>query len=416
MASTTTYDPTTLAFLADQAQGAPGKKHYNPVPRSRIPSTPRAFSRAMRARTSPPNTALTSPSLPPDPLYLLGVPQGQEFVIAQKLRTFSAASLVMVPMNAAHEPLMPGSIFVAIPDAAYYDTVTRIQREHWGWLSQTPIDPNTLRPFLPYADQIHQPYASLSGADSWGPDHPLRAVLQAFWHAHGWHGTLADADHWALHDAQGQPIVSDLADTFWRDVLADWHAQRSVSQILQRHRAQLQGGTYALTLDTPRASRQDWLGSWCGMPAVVPATAHRDIKPRQSTVWGTLVAVDGPRWVFDLRHPDLLTHRVRYRVPFQDAVRLPGRWAAILVPDAAESDPERVQRHIRRASQSLGWPEPWLPVRAEDPGTLLRTLLTPTAIRFDKAQQIVYCTVPADRKVWVPTVQRWLPDWVIVES
>ncbi|MHB1956589.1 MAG: hypothetical protein ACYCOU_22900, partial [Sulfobacillus sp.] len=174
--------------------------------------------------------------------------------------------------------------------------------------------------------------------------------------------------------------------------------------------------SYALTVDTPCPSRQDWTGTWYGVPVVIPAAAHRDIKPRQSTVWGTLVAVDGARWVFDLRHPDLLTHRLRYRVPFQDAVRLPGRWAAILVPNAAESDPERVQQHIRRASQSLGWAERWVPVRADDPGTLVRTLLSPTTIRFDHTHRVVYCTVPAERQTWVPVAQRWLPDWAIMES
>lgn len=399
MPATTVYDPDTLAFLADQAAYGPtGKKHYNPVPHSRIPSTPRPKAASSAARPAPPPH--TAP-LPTDPVYLLSVPPGHERAIAARLAQFSAASGVWEPVTASGEPMLPGSLFVAIPDAVKHEVLEQIRERQWGWVSKTQADADLVRAFLPYA-------ASLAAVpDPWGPHHPIRVIAEAVLHRRGWHGTLREKG-WALKTVHGAPIVDADFQNFWQALVAEWTAHRSVSALAIRHRADLVGAAYPVTLDGT-LGRHDWPCRWLGVPARIPAAAHRHIRPRARTVWAVLTQAEP--LTFSLTHPDLLRHRLRYRLPYLDAVREPGRWAAILVPRMTDV----VARQVRSTARSLGWAESWRAVCRDDPAGVLRVLLNPQDAIFDRTTgQARIRGVPADREPWLDTARAWLPQWTLV--
>ena len=402
----TSYDPETLAFLADQSQCATGKKHYNPMFRSRIPST-----RPLPRRTpSTPATPHSAPAaLPTDPIYLLSVLGGQELATADALTRWSQlthtgpALQTIVPTNFHNEPMLPGSIFVAIPDTLHYLVRQQIRTMHWGFLSADPVDPETVKPFLPYQQDANAEHGA-----AFPPSHPVRVIADAIAFSRGWHGSLQGSG-WALHDAHGQPIVSPQFTAFWDDLVAAWSRRDALETIITRHRPMMEHVAYPLTLtDTSRA---DWQAQWLERPAVIPAAEHRQIRLKRpkAEVWGVLT--DTHPLTFSLCHPTLAAHRLRYRVAYQDLVRVPGNWAVILVPQATAT----VRMHVRQTAQSLGWTESWLAVDAVDPAGIIAGLLKPQAVQYDRtAHRIRLQGIPSERLPWLAKAAEWLPDWMLV--
>lgn len=404
MPATTPYDPATLAFVIDQAHyGSDGKKHYNPVPRLRVPSSPRP--RAKAARTAPASraSAAKQTTVLTDPVYLLSVPAGQEVTIAAQLSHYSTASTVLVPRNRDNEPLMPGYVLVSIaPDQ--YSTVARLIREqYWGWLSRDPMEPDMIQPFLPYAGDV----LTDTGL-TWGRKHPVRQLAEAVLQSRGVRGTLA-GEGWALTDRTGAPIVQPEFEDWWTGLVADWREHRPLSDILDRHHRELT--SIAFPLQVTGHDGADLVCEWFGQPARVPSKARHGIRlGRQGTIWGVLTGRAGSVALFSLTHPNLVEQRLGFRVGYEHVTRDPGRWAAVLVPRVTPT----VSEHVHLAAQSLGWPETWRVVDRSDPVTVVRTLLKPAKIRFDRAAHVIHVDgIDPRRTAWRATAQAWLSDWVI---
>jgi len=406
MALVTSYDHDTLDFVTNPSTG---KKQYNPIPQSRIPSSPHraknSQSRPLRAASSH-----STFSLPTDPLYILGVPTGQELTIAAKLRAFSAVSAALVPTNRDNLPMTPGTIYIAIPPKALYEVKQQIQTYRWGWLIEESVDAESVRPLLGHAASSE----ASSAVTEWPENHPIRQLVRALWQSWGWHGSLqldGDTPRWVLTQVDGTPVNTDAAETLWQTLQQAWITGQSLTAIL-RHKAQeFVGASYPITLDhTP--GNDDWTGQWFGQSITIPRAMHANIRLKNSgsaVVWGTLLQTD-PTWVFSLTSPELLDHRLRYCVPYGDSIRVPGQWSVIVVPQITET----TRIHVRQAARSLGWVERWEAVSSEDPARMLTLVLKPGTMRFDQrhGHQIVHLSgIPNDRQRWIAQAARWLPDW-----
>lgn len=405
MPATTPYDPATLAFVIDQAHyGSGGKKHYNPVPRLRTRSSPRPRIKATQsAPASPKPSAVPKAAVLTDPVYLLSVPAGQEVTIATQLSRYSTASTVLVPRNHNNEPLMPGYVLVSVAPDQYHAVVRLIQKQYWGWLSQDPMAPDMVEPFLPYAGDVLSDIGL-----TWGREHPVRQIAEAVLQSRGIRGTLV-GDGWALTDRTGAPIVRPDFDDWWSSLVADWRDHRPLGEILDRHHCELAGMTFPLSVTGHDGS--DLLGEWFGQPARVPSQARQGIRlGRRGKIWGVLTGRAEDEAQFSLTHPHLVEQRLGFRIGYERAVRDPGRWAAILVPRVTPT----VSEHVRLAAQSLGWSETWRVVDRSDPVTVVRTLLKPTQVQVDRAARAIHLSgIDSGRMAWWATAQEWLSDWVI---
>jgi len=406
MAIVTSYDHDTLDFVTNPSTG---KKQYNPIPQSRIPSSPHRArnprSRMLRAVPSHP-----TPSLPTDPLYILGVPTGQELTIAAKLRAFSAVSAALVPTNRDNLPMTPGTIYIAIPPKALYEIKRQIQTYRWGWLIETPVEPSSVQSLL----GAMAPQEMNLSTPAWPVNHPICQLARALWQSRGWHGSLQQegaVTRWHLQQTDGTSVESPDIEALWRTLEQGWLSGQPMDEILQDYAPSLVGASYPLILEhTPHCGV--WTGQWFGQPITIPRAMHANIHLKSSgsaVVWGTLLQTD-PTWVFSLVSPDLVTHRLRYRVPYDDSIRVPGQWSVIVVPQVTET----TRMHVRQAVRSLGWAERWEAVSSEDPARLVTLVLKPGTMRFDQrhGQQIVHLSrIPNDRKRWIIQTARWLPDW-----
>lgn len=403
MATTKSYAPDTMNFLIDQAAyGSNGKKQHNPTPRLRIPSQTRARSAKRRLDliplTAPPRVWQT------DPVYLLSVPKGQEQEVAAKVSHYTQASGVLIPESRDGLPFMPGSLFVAIPDPVHYVVRERIRVQQWGWLSSNPLDRDTVDPFIPFAS-ISSP--TPVAVNAWGVNHPLRQLGEALLHSRGWHGTL-QGDVWDLYNAHGSSVPSDEFSALWQALCASWEVHHSIGPVFAAHSDLLEGVAYPIRLTNTPAGR-DWECELFGQSGHIPLSEHMFIRPRSANVWGVLTHAG--MMTFSLTHPDLLAHRLRYRVPYRGVARVPGQWAAILVPQITDT----VTMHVRQTAQSLGWTEPWRAVTTHDPAGLLGQVLKTRRVTFDRhAKQVLVEGIPLDRTAWIPTAQAWLPKWTIV--
>lgn len=390
------HDPATLDYC-----GSGGKKHYNPYPRSRIPSTRRATpkqSPVVRRTSSASRTTFTS-----NPVYLLSVPSGQELAVAAQLTRYSTASGVLVPRNHNNEPLLSGYILLAIPTAEYHTVTHLLQTQYWGWLSRDPLDADVVQSFLPY---MGDPLGDASLA--WGSEHPVRQIAEAVLQSQGLHGVL-ESNGWALQDKGGVPIVQDRFADWWTALIDDWESHRPLREILERHHAYLLGHAFPLVMTG--YDDEDLVGHWFGQPARIAAKDRQGIRVTSSRpIWGVLTGRTESGATFSLTHPDLLHQRLAYRIVYDAAVRDPGRWAAILVP---RTNP-MLDEHVRLAARSLGWSEAWRIVHRDDPAGVVRTLLKPRTVRFDRRARVIHVEgIDVRRRVWLATAQEWLPDWVI---
>ena len=402
MAFSRAYDPDTLAFLADQAAHATGKKHYNPVPRSRIPSSPRHGGprRQPAASPAPPHPSLFSQL----PVYFVSVFTGQEALVVGHLNQ-SPGVHAFTPRDAQGRAMLPGTVFVAVSADDLPAVRERLRHNHWGrLLSGAPADPDLVRPFLPYADAN-----ALADADSAvgpGPSHPLRQLAEALLQSRGWHGRL-EAKGWALRDRHGNPATDTAFDTLWQALVADWNAGRPFAEMLARHGQHWIGTAFAI--EVTHDHQPKWIGRWLEQTVIIPPSHHANIHLTSTTAWGVLTSTTP--LTFSLCHPDLARQRLHYRLPYDALARVPGKWAAILVPRVNSV----VQGHVRQTAQSLGWVEHWRAVTPHDPAALLTTVLRPRRLRFDQAPRKVAHVqgIPADRIVWADEVQRWLPEWCL---
>ena len=405
MSLTTSYDPDTLALMADHATYGTGKKHYNPVPQSRIPRTKtlqsRSTGRLPRISPTPPDSRVWTQK----PVYLLSVQTGQEFLIAHHIQQYTSAAGAMVPRNPDNEPFMPGFVLVAIPDPEFHAVTQCIRDRHWGFLTADSVDPELVRTFLPYADTITDTPIS-----PWGPDHPLRQLGEAVLHREGWHGTI-DADGWALADAHGRPITHGGFAAWWATLCRDWTDQQlPLGDIVIRHQDALIGSVVPVAIDRA-IPPGDWLGTWMRQPVRVPAAAHQGIRQRPAKTIGVITGFRDGETQVSVTHPDLITRLLGYRMPIDASVRVPGRWAVIRVPQVTPTSLE----HVRLVRRDLGWPEQWRVVDTDNPRLVVSALLKPRDIHVNPTtRQIVVQDIPGPRQDWVQTAREWLPEWTIV--
>lgn len=394
------YDHETLAFMADQQAYQTGKKQYNPIPHSRIPSTSRrAAKRLVQPTIAQPRSARLT-----DPVYLLSVMAGQDDVVASNLLRFSEATNVVVPRKPNGDLVMPGFVYVAISDAAYHRVAEQIRDKRWGWLNRDPLDRATVQSLAAYAADAHDGPGAL-----WGATHPVRIIAESVLQSRGWHGRLQEND-WTLTDATGHAAVDAAFQDLWMKLVEDWNERRPIAEILGNHRELLEGVAYPVALTETRRGR-DWQCTWLDQTGRIPDSAHAAIRPRATRVWAVMVQAEP--LTFAMTHPDLLRQRLRYRVPYQDAARVPGRWAAILVPQVTDT----VRMHVRQAAHALGWSEHWQAVASNDPAGIVRTLLKPRSVAFDRAnRRILLDGIASERMGWLDRAGDWLPEWTLVLS
>lgn len=387
------HDPAIIDFLHSQNAWPTGHKRYSPVPRSRIPATPRTARSGLRARSVP---VVTSPLR--HPLYTLFVRPGQEIDTAQRIRHAQPHLTAFVPVTPDNRPQYPGWVFVAIPDTAYGTIRTLAQDFRWGVLGREPVEPDL-------ADRIRCYAAALPDDPDLVPDaeHPLWRVGEALAHSEGLHGPWR-AHGWDLVDVTGRPAESVAFTRIWDALRAAWRERPVLEDVLASHADQLIGRTFPVAIQSRGPG--PWDGVWFGQPVRIPGSDHAGIQlkaPRVSA-WGVLTGGPGP-WTMSLTHPRLTAGRLAYRVPVLDTIRVPGRWAVVQVPQVTET----VRMHVRHTAQQLGWRETWSAVSADDPAGLVRQVLTPHVARFDPDHPIVRLVgVPKDRQRWIPRVERWI--------
>lgn len=408
MAITTSYDPDTLAFMADQSTYSNGKKHYNPTPHLRIPrgstTAPRSASGRGRRQPIPLGTKPDPAVWSHTPVYLLSVHSGQEFTRAQSVQAHTRAAGAIVPRNADNEPLMPGFVLVAIADTDFFSVKSMLRELRWGILSEDTVDPNFLSTFLPYAETLQAP------AQAFEPDHPLCQLAEAVFHREGWHGRL-DKDTWSLFDNAGRPVTHGGFAAWWATLCRDWNEQQlPLTDIVRRHQDALAGAVVPVTLKDS-SPHGDWMGTWARQTVRVRSARHLGIRPRLNHVFGLITGVREQELQLSVTHPDWLTHLLRYRLPLQATVRVPGRWAVIRVPEVTPT----IMEHVRLVHRELGWTEQWKVVDTHNPRFVVSALLKPRDVRVDATtRQITVREIPGTRRDWMATAQQWLPDWTIV--
>lgn len=397
----TPHDHTTLAFLAEEQAAPSGKKHYNPVPKSRIPSLPRAQRRAIaqvKHKPSRSDHALWFKH----PVYAIRVLAGQEHHVARALLQLSRVADVMLPQTPSGQAMFPGEVFAAIPDAVILEIKRLLYDYQWGSIQKGTVDAETLESLLPYAGPI------LGDATPWLRHHPIRVMAEWWLHSRGLHGHLGPTG-WTLKNAQHHPVIDPDFITWWRGMTKAFARRQPLSAIVQEHADRLLGVTFPITLtDTLNGL---WHGQWMGLDAIIPAECHTKIRLRRDeeerTVYGMLTSLN-PTPTFQLTHPDVVTHQLAYRLPEYTIAREPGEWAVVHVPFASDV----VKEHVRNVNRQLGWIERWDTVEAHDARTIVRKLLQPRDVRFDVAQHRVVLTgVPQARLEWLTTAQEWLPEW-----
>ncbi len=402
MAISTSYDPETLAFLADQAAWASGRKTYSPVPHSRIPSTPRT-----KKATKPPSSL--TPQAVSGSTYLLSVPAGKEYAYYQRLQQHVAHIQVFLPLTPRNEPIYPGWLFITIPDAVYVSVTTLIKDWRWGFLNPDPIDANLLQTVQSHVQDVavtHNPVGPF------GDGHPLWQLAQALIHHYGWHGSWNELDGWQLQTAQGVEIQHAGWDDLWRALYTAWQAGTPIAEIIQSHHDVFAGVAFPITI-RPGTAKEDWACDWLGLSGTIPMAEHQGIRmpARQATEgWGVLLR--GNTLQFSLVHQDLARQLTAYRMPVRDILRVPGERTVLCVTQL--SDVARM--HARQISKSLGWKETWGVVSPNDPLHLVRYALQPQSQRFFREKGLVTVTgISKPRQAWVDRVNQWLaPDWTIV--
>ena len=408
MAITTSYDPETLAFMADQSTYPNGKKHYNPTPNLRIPrgstKAPRSTSGRGYRRPMPLGTQPDPRIWSHTPVYLLSVPPGQEFTRAQRVQSHTPVAGAIVPRNADNEPLMPGFVLVAIADTDFFSVKNMLRELQWGFLSADTVDPDLLSTFLPYAETLQAP------TQAFEPDHPLCQLAEAVFHREGWHGRL-EKDSWTLYDATGRPVQHGGFAAWWATVCRNWNEQQMpLADIVVQHQSAIAGAVVPVALQDTSPDG-DWIGTWLRQTVRVRSARHLGIRPRLNQIFGLITGVRDQELQLSVTHPDWLTHLLRYRLPLQDTARVPGRWAVIRVPEATPT----VLQHVRLVHRELGWTEQWKVVDTHNPRLVVSSLLKPRDVRVDAtARQITVREIPGARRDWMATAQDWLPEWTIV--
>ena len=402
MAISTSYDPETLAFLADQAAWSSGRKTYSPVPRSRIPSTPRI--KKVRKPADPLSTSAVT-----GPTYLLSVPPGKERVYYQRLQQHVANIRVFLPLTYRQEPVYPGWLFITIPDAVYAAVTTLLKEWRWGFLNDDPVPPDLVNTLELHA---HDVPAMQQSVGPFNEEHPLWQLAQALIHHYGWHGTWNELDGWQLQTAKGIAIEHASWDGLWLSLYTAWQAGTPMEEIVRLHHDDFVGIAFPITL-YPGPAQKDWVCEWLGIPGTIPAAEHRGIhtvSAQPTTGWGVLLR--GGSVQFSLVHQDLARQLIAYRMPIRDILRVPGERTVLCVPQL--SDVARM--HARQISKSLGWKETWGVVSSADPRQLINKALGPKHMQFFREEKLVTTTgIPKSRQVWVDRINQWLaPDWTIV--
>lgn len=402
MAISTSYDPETLEFLADQAAWrSSGRKTYSPIPHSRIPSTPRRKLKPAAAAEMGQQGSVVGPT------YLLFVPPGKERTYWARLHNVSRIR-ALLPLTFRNEPVYPGWLFLTIPDAEFPRVATLLKEWRWGFLNPDPIAPDLLQAVQSHVEEVS---VAQNRGGSFGDDHPLWQLAQALIHHYGWHGTWNEMDGWQLQTATGVAIEHAGWNDLWRALYTAWQAGTAMAEIVQKHRDVFVGVAFPITIH-PGRTQDDWSCEWLGLSGLIPAIEHRGIRMASHTTtgWGVLLRSDALQ--FSLVHQDLARQLTAYRMPVRDILRVPGERTALCV--AQLSDVARM--HARHISKSLGWQETWGVVSPSDPLHLIRFALQPKSQKFFRDSHIVSLTqIPKPRQVWVDRVNQWLaPDWTIV--
>lgn len=404
MSITSTYDPETLAFLADQAQWHSGRKTYSPVPHSRIPSTPRPKTSPKPARAHTPRRAAVV-----GPTYLLSVPPGKEQTFYQRLHQHLAQVAVTLPLTFHNDPIYPGWLFLTIPDAVFASVAALLKEWRWGFLDINPIAPDLLAAIQSHQDDARVPQDAVG---PFGDTHPLWQLAQALIHHYGWHGTWNAVDGWQLQTAQGVTVEHAGWEDLWRSLYLSWQAHASIKEIIQKHRAALEGVAFPITI-RPGTAKEEWSCDWLGLSGAIPVAEHQGIAmPAHQAAkgWGVLLRSDTLQ--FSLVHQDLAHHLIAYRMPVKDLVRIPGQRTVLCVPQVSGV----AKMHARQVSQSLGWTEPWSVVSPADPQQLIHDALAPKQMQFFRKDGMVTISgMPQPRRILLDRVNQWLaPEWTIV--